>query len=208
MAVRCANYSVSKTSGMIRTFIAALLTALILSLTSPLQAATIAGHEVPENWRHKDNTLVLNGAGVREYSFLKIHVYVAALYLTKRETDSATVLQSKQPRIMRLKMLRDISREDSIRAWRYYLHENCKPPCELNANALRAFESLVPETKTNDTQTYIFADGKLDIMRNDVRLGEVADAAFANTVLATWIGSVPTAENLKRALLAADARKN
>jgi hypothetical protein len=208
MAIRRASGNICKACNMIRTLISALFATLMCSLASPLHAATIAGHEMPDNWRYKNDTLMLNGAGVREYSFLKIHVYIAALYLVKRETDAAAVLQSKEPRVVHIKMLRDVSREESIKAWRHYLNENCKSPCALDVNALKAFESFVPDTKANDTQTYIFADDKLGIMRNDVMLGEVADIVFATTVLATWIGSVPTTEALKRALLATAIKKN
>jgi Chalcone isomerase-like len=178
---------------------------LCVSVMSTAHAARVAGHDLPDTWKLGEQTLVLNGAGVREYSFLKIHVYVAALYLAEREANQDAILQSIKPRVLHMKMLRDVSREDSGKAWRHYLNENCKAPCVLDPSALKTFEALVPETKTNDTQTYVFANTKLEIFRNGMKLGEVPNASFANTVLSTWIGAVPTTESLKRALLGAKA---
>lgn len=174
---------------------------LCLSLPNRAQAARVAGHDMPATWKLGEQTLLLNGAGIREYSFLKINIYVAALYLTDREANQDAILQSTKPRVIHMKMLRDVSRDDSVKAWRHYLAENCKTPCMLDAAALKAFVGLVPETKANDTQTYVFANAKLEIFRNSMKLGEVENASFANTVLATWIGATPTTENLKRALL-------
>jgi hypothetical protein len=182
--------------------------AVAMLWTPNAHAANLADHTLPDSWVVGEESLKLNGAGVREYSFLKIHVYVAALYLIERETNHDAILQSTRPRVIHMKMLRDVSREDSIKAWRHYLAENCKLPCVIDKAALMQFESLVPETKANDAQTYVFANAKLEILRNGKKIGEVANAAFANTVLATWIGSVPTTENLKRALLAPAVTKN
>ncbi len=177
--------------------------ALMLSAMRDSQAIDIAGHNLPSEWRLKEDKLILNGAGVREYSFLKIHVYVAALYLPARETNAGAVLSATSPRVIHMKMLRDVSREDAVSAWRHYLNQNCQSPCVLDSHSLTRFASLVPETKVNDTQTYVFAEGRVEIIRNEIKLGEVANAAFANVLLATWVGDVPTTVSLKRALLGA-----
>ena len=100
-----------------------------------------------------------------------------------------------------MKMLRDASREDSAKAWDVYLVANCKSPCTMNSEARQKFLKLIPDTRAGDTQTFVFSEGELDISRNGKNLGTITDATFANIVLASWIGEVPTTENLKKQLL-------
>ena len=54
---------------------------LALLLALPVQAADVAGVNFPESRDVVGKTLVLNGAGVREYGMFGIDVYAAALYL-------------------------------------------------------------------------------------------------------------------------------
>jgi hypothetical protein len=179
---------------------------LSLLMAFTMRAATAADmteYALPNTWTINNEVLIRNGQGVREYSFLKIHVYAAALYLPKRETNANAILSSTLPRVIHMKMLRDVSRKDTISAWQYYLNANCKLPCMLDDKALMLFDALLTDTKINDTQTYVFIEAKVEIWRNSIKLGEVTNAAFANVLLATWIGDAPTTAALKRALLRA-----
>ena len=98
-------------------------------------------------------------------------------------------------------MLRDATRDDSAKAWDVYLNANCKSPCTMNSEARQKFLKLIPDTRAGDTQTFVFRAGELEISRNGPSLGAIADTAFTTIVLASWIGDVPTTENLKKRLL-------
>jgi hypothetical protein len=177
---------------------------LVMVLTMRVaMAADIVDYALPNTWTIKNETLIRNGAGVREYGFFKINVYAAALYLPKHETSAMAILRSTLPRVIHLKMLRDVSRKDTISAWRHYLNENCKLPCMLDDKARMLFDAILTDTKASDTQTYVFIEGKVEIWRNGSKQGEITDALFANVLLATWIGETPTTDALKRALLRA-----
>ncbi len=179
---------------------------LTLALTLvPTHAITIGKTELPDTWPLANETLVLNGAGSRDYSFLRIQLYAAALYLPRREANADAILQASTPRVMHMKILRDVSRADSVSAWAHYLDANCTAPCDKAAKtftaALVTFQQGVPETKIGDTQTFIFRDGNVTWFRNDHLLGEIRDSHFARALLASWIGAVPTTPELRRQLL-------
>jgi Chalcone isomerase-like len=176
-----------------------------LCLTAITHAVTVGKTELPDSWPLDSETLILNGAGLREYSFLRIAVYAGALYLPARETDAKKILDATTPRVIHMKMLRDVNRDNSIKAWTHYLEANCKAPCEKDAPAfkaaLSAFQAATPETKSADTQTFIFHRGEATWLRNGKPIAEFRDAAFTRALLACWIGEVPTTAALRSALL-------
>jgi Chalcone isomerase-like len=176
---------------------------LILLLLAPslVWAVKVGETELPDTWAINEQTLILNGAGIREYSFLRIPVYAAALYLPTRQQNEVVILKATTPRVVHMKMLRDASRDDSAKAWDVYLVANCKSPCVMNNESRQKFLKLIPDTRAGDTQTFVFREGGLEIFRNGKSLDVIADTAFATVVLASWIGDVPTTENLKKRLL-------
>jgi Chalcone isomerase-like len=176
---------------------------LILLLFAPslAWAVKVGETELPDTWALNEQTLVLNGAGIREYSFLRIPVYAAALYLPAPQQNESAILKATTPRVVHMKMLRDASRDDSAKAWDVYLTANCKSPCVMSNEARLKFLKLIPDTRSGDTQTFVFREGELEIFRNGKSLGAIIDAAFTIVVLASWIGEVPTTENLKKRLL-------
>jgi Chalcone isomerase-like len=174
---------------------------LLLLVPSLAWAVKVGETELPDTWALNGEALILNGAGIREYGFLRIPVYAAALYLPTRQQSESAILKATTPRVVHMKMLRDATRDDSAKAWDVYLTANCKSPCTMNSEARQKFLKLIPDTRAGDTQTFVFREGGLEIFRNGKSLDVVADTAFTNVVLASWIGDVPTTENLKRRLL-------
>jgi Chalcone isomerase-like len=174
---------------------------LLLLVPSLAWAVKVGETELPDTWTLNEQTLILNGAGIREYSFLRIPVYAAALYLPARQQNESAILKAITPRVVHMKMLRDATREDSAKAWDVYLAANCKSLCVMNIESRQKFLKLIPDTRAGDTQTFVFREGELEIFRNGKSLGAIADTAFTVVVLASWIGNAPTTEELKRRLL-------
>jgi hypothetical protein len=176
---------------------------LALLCSWPLLAfsAQVGKESVPDQWTVDGDSLVLNGAGPREYGFLKIKVYVAALYVAKKDQTSAGVLDAKTPKVMYTRFLRDVDLKDTLAAWDYYFEQNCKGSCTLPKKEIEAFKALVPVTVAGDTQTYLFRADGIELLRNDKSLGVVQGGEFARLLLSTWIGEVPTTPALKKSLL-------
>jgi len=174
---------------------------LLVGCSSLASAVQVGKETLPDQWTLDSQTLTLNGAGAREYGFLKIHVYVAALYLAKAEHATDAILKSATPKVLHMRFLRDVSRADTVSAWEHYFAENCLAPCVLPREEIKAFNAIVPQSDTGDTQTYLFRPDSVELLRNGNSLGVVRGADFARLLLSTWIGAAPTTPALKQALL-------
>ena len=92
-----------------------LLMALVAG-SSPF-AGELAGVSLPDRITVEGKTLVLNGMGLREATFLKVDVYVAGLYLESKTSDPEAILGTRQVRRLVLKFVRNVSRGQMVRAW-------------------------------------------------------------------------------------------
>lgn len=185
------------------------LALLLAALALPAQAVQVGEATLPDQWPltsldGSPQTLLLNGAGLREYGPLGIDVYAAALYLTVRESDPQKLLASSTPKVLHMHFFRDGSVEDTRKAWGVYFTKNCTAPCLLPQATIAQFNALLPPTVKGETQTLSFDTQGLALARNGKTLGRIDDADFARLVLATYIGAQPTTQALKKALLGSD----
>jgi len=177
----------------------------ILLLCLPLAAAADTGGVVfPERWTLGQTGLIRNGEGLREYGFMGIDIYAAALYLKTAAHDAAAVLSSSEPKVLHMHFLRDFTRQDTLKAWDHSFAQNCPPPCALPQKELAAFQAFIPDSRRGDTQTYEFYADRVNVRANSRPIGSVEGAAFSRLLLSTWIGAAPPTEALKRALLGLD----
>jgi hypothetical protein len=185
----------------VKSFIGGFCLSILSGLCCAIQ---VGGADFLPAWKINEQVLTLNGAGVREYSFLRIPVYAAAMYVVKRESNPIALqalLGTDNPIVIHLTMLRDVSQSDSVKGWQFYINANCQAPCRIDAEASAHFYALIPPTKIHDTQTYVFVAGKLEIFRNNLKIGSISNKELIASILASWVGSEPTSEALKRALL-------
>ncbi len=174
---------------------------LVMCLTASAHAVQVDGVNLPDELTVEGQRLVLNGAGSRLYSFLKIKVYSAGLYVPVKTSDAQALLNAGYPRAVHLQMRVSSKKEDAIKAWDHYLTLNCKAPCMLTPERRAPFFNALASLKEGDEETYVFSSAGLELKRNGVRVAIVDDLELARTVLAGWIGSEPTTVELKSALL-------
>lgn len=175
--------------------------ALLLMALPLLMAVEIAGVRFADTVEVAGQSLLRNGAGLRDYGPLRLRVYAAALYLPERLSDEQAILDHPGPKQLVMHFFRNGSVEDTRKAWQIYLEANCRADCAWPAAAVERFLALVPETRRGETQTFVWDAQGVAIFRNDTPLGRIDDPAFGRLLLATWIGEEPTTQALKRALL-------
>ena len=56
------------------------------------------GMSFPEQMQSEGGALKLNGLGLRQATFLKVDVYVAALYVAQTSSDANAILKSNTPK--------------------------------------------------------------------------------------------------------------
>src|SRR4051794_31856801 len=117
---------------------------LLFALTAMAGAAELDGVVMPDTQDVAGHHLVLNGLGLRTYSILRVHVYVAGLYLEHRSADPDAILSSNQLKLLRFVFVRDVDAEDARKSWRVALERNCEVPCRLPADSAARFLAAIP----------------------------------------------------------------
>jgi hypothetical protein len=176
---------------------------LLFVSTTMVAAAELDGVAMPDQQDIAGHHLVLNGLGLRTYSILRLHVYVAGLYLERRSADPNAILGSSQTKMLRFVFLRDVAAEDARKSWREALERNCPAPCRLPADNVDRFLAAIPSVHKGDTNTVLFTARGVEFLINGRLAGRVENPDFKQVILSTFIGPRPTSEEVKAGLLGA-----
>jgi hypothetical protein len=178
--------------------VAALLAA---PLAAP-RAAELAGVTMPSSQVVDGTRLMLNGIGLRTFSFLGIKIYVAGLYLAQRSSSAESILNSPETKVLDIRFLRDVDADQAHKSWRNGFANNCRPPeCSVDQHDVEEFISRVPAVHEGDESRIVFSSKGARLTLNGQLMGNIADAHFAQVLLRTFLGPAPPTPQLKRELL-------
>ena len=163
--------------------------------------ADVAGIAVPDSLHVGDATLLLQGGALRSRMMMK--VYVAGLYLPVKRADAAAILAADEPRRMEMRFLRSVGSDKLCEGWQEGLAANTPgASAELKAQ----FDQLCAWTPDVENGTlvglfYIPGQGTTIEVGGQVK-GTLPGKAFADALLACWIGPQPgPGADFKKALL-------
>ena len=168
-------------------------------------AGEIDNVQVPDTLQVAGKTLHLNGYGLRTYSILGIHIYVASLYLEHLSSNPDEIIQSPETKLLNVTFVRDVTADQARKAWRDGFANNCKDPCHLDPNDIERFLAEVPAMRAGDNFSLLFQQNIATIAVGGQQLGTITSPQFAEAMLATFFGPAPASLSLKQALLG-DAR--
>ena len=173
-------------------------------LSANVAAAELAEVKMPDTVQLDGQQLVFNGAGLRTKFFFKI--YVAALYLTQKQTDGAAVMADEHVHRLALHIKHELGSEKLYNAFNDAIVSN-QSPAELAAldsqlKQMRRIFDTVHEVKLGDVidLDYLPASGT-QISVNGKAYGTIAGAAFNRAMLQIWLGDKPVQSDLKKGLL-------
>src|SRR4051794_23878904 len=179
-----------------------MLAALLVISAASASAATLEGVTMPDARMVGGTQLVLNGIGLRTYSFLKIRIYVAGLYLQQRSENAEAILRSQEKKLLEIRFLRDVDAEDARKSWRNGFANNCQPPeCTVDQADVERFIAQVPSVHRGDQSSMLFTSKGAVVTFNGRPMGDITDARFARTLLRTFLGPAPPSPQFKRELL-------
>ena len=147
---------------------------------------------------------MLNGAGLRTKLMLKI--YVVGLYLPAKTTSADAVIGSKQTRLARIVMKRDLGAGTVWDAFEEGIDANSSPS-EIAAiqSELTTIEKLfndLGEVKEGDViDIELLADGSTSVKYQGQAKGTIPSANLQKALLKIWLGKEPVQDDLKAALL-------
>ena len=178
---------------------------ILVTVTVPVwrasHAAELDGVQLPETMQVDGKALWLNGYGLRTYSLLGIHIYVAGLYLEHLSTDPEQILQSPETKLLTVRFQHSVSADRAREAWRHGLENNCVPPCHLDPQDTERFLAAVPTLQEGDDFALLFMTNGATVTLNGKLIGAISHPQFAEAMLATFLGPHPGAPNLKQDLL-------
>lgn len=178
------------------------LAVIALAPLAAAQAADLGGVTMPDARVVDGVNMRLNGIGLRTYSMLGIHIYVAGLYLERQSDDPDSILHSPERKLLDIHFVRDVDADHARQAWRDGFARNCRlPACYLDPADVQRFLAAVPAVHRGDQSSLWFTPKGVNVTLNGRPMGEVTDPHFATTMLATFIGPVPPTAKLKRELL-------
>ena len=183
-----------------------ILAAALLLAALPASAAEVAGVKVPDTYTVDGRALPLNGAGLRTKSFLKVKVYVGALYVAERSRDATAIVAADAPKAIRISMLRDVDRETMVKSLRDGIEANSPAQAASLAPKLKQLEAgFPPEFKEGQVLSLAYAPGKGVTVAIEGGTSQHFDGKdFADALFRIWLGPKPTdggIEDLKEALL-------
>lgn len=181
-----------------------LLLAILFASALVVQAAELQGVKLDDNSQVGESTLILNGAGVRTKLVFK--VYVGALYLATKHTETEKVLADASAKRVSLHMLRSLSAEKLLHAMNEGLEaNNSKEELAAIEPQLKTFSQHITAggaVKEGDVIVLDYLPGKgTQTSLNGKSLGITEGLAFNQALLKVWLGEHPVDADLKKAML-------
>jgi hypothetical protein len=166
------------------------------------QAGSKEGVTMPDTVSVAGKTLVLNGMGLREATFLKVDVYVAGLYLEAKSKDAPTILNGGKAKRIHLVFKRDIKRDEMIEALNGAFNKNAGDKKAALKEHMRTFSSWLAPLPERSTMTLTHVPGAgLTLAINGKDKGTIPSDDFAQVIFAGWLGGKVEDGALKRQLL-------
>jgi len=176
-------------------------TLLAFAFALPLLAATIADVNLENSVTVNNQTLVLNGGGIRKKFFIK--VYVGGLYLPAKNNSAAAILASDGPRRMVMHFTYSVSKDQMCDAWSEGLEANTPNPTAEVKGAFKTLCSLMEAIPKGNRLVLTYVPGTgTTVEVNGKNKGTLPGKATADAILATWLGPKPApGDDFKNAVL-------
>jgi len=183
----------------------AALATLLAALSAGAAPIELAGVKIDDHLDLQGTPLVLNGAGIRYKTIIK--VYTAGLYVPKKAGTPDELLDAPGPKRMTITMLRDIDANELGKLFTRGVEDNSPRTAmsQLIPGLLR-MSQIFSERKNlhagdSFTIDWLPARGTV-ISVNGLAQGEpIKEQAFFNALMRIWLGPSPADWKLKDDLL-------
>ena len=160
------------------------------------------GVSFPEQVQVNGSTLTLNGLGLRQATFLKVNVYVAALYVAHVSSDVPALLASNTPKELILHFVHNVSDDELTKAWEEGFEHNAKAQLPALHERIDTLKGWMADMKVGQRLIFIHKPGAgIQVEVNGAVQGTIPGDDFATAFLSIWLGPHPPNPNLKSGLL-------
>jgi hypothetical protein len=184
---------------------AALTSLLLILATGAAHAKECKGVSFPEHVQLDGIDLTLNGLGIRKATFLKVNVYVAALYVSQVSRDAKVLIESNGPDELILHFVHSVSADDLRKGWGEGFVQNSKDQLPVLKERIAMFYRWMSDVKTGQRLSFRHRPGVgIEVDVNGAVKGTIAGEDFARAIISIWLGAVPPNPELKSGLLGGD----
>jgi hypothetical protein len=181
---------------------------LILTITLALSgfgtavARECKGVDFPERLQVNGTELTLNGLGIRKATFLKVNVYVGALYVTSPTHEPRTLIDPATPAQLVLHFVRNVGVSDLRKAWEEGFERAAKDQLALLNARIAMLNSWMSDMKTGQRLVFTRKPGTgVQVDVNGAVKGTITGDDFSRALLSIWLGPEPPNAELKSGLL-------
>jgi long-chain acyl-CoA synthetase len=173
---------------------------LLIACAVAADAKECRGIQFPEQAQLAGHSLVLNGLGVRKATFLKVNVYVAALYVSHASHDAKAIIDSADPQQLTLQFVRNVSKDQLTGAWREGFEKVAKDQFSALSARIDRLNSWMTDVKSGQRLTFNRTSNAIAVDVNGVAKGSIEGEDFSRAFLSIWLADPPNPE-LKAGLL-------
>jgi hypothetical protein len=166
------------------------------------QDKEVSGVKFPGHIVADKEALFLNGAGIREKYFMDM--YVCGLYLPKRSTDAAQIMNADEKMSLRLQivssMVSNSVMQKAVReGFEKSTNKNTAPIKNEIETFIKAFSD--PINKGDNFELNYYPGTGCVIYKNGVKKVQIPGLAFKKALFGIWLGPNPAHEDLRNSLL-------
>jgi hypothetical protein len=175
------------------------LAVLVIGATG-VWAGDLAGVTMPDSVQVGEDTLALNGMGLRKKAIIK--VYVAGLYLAEPSSEPQEILAADSARMTRMSFRYGVKAGQLCDGWKEGLENNTP---SASAAVSQQFETLcgfMEDMGKGEEMVYTFqpGEGTTVEVKGNVK-GTIEGKPFADALWGCWIGPNPPSTAFREGLL-------
>lgn len=175
----------------------------LLFLTNQFYAqntTVIAGQQFFKSISLGNETLVLNGGGLREKYWFDL--YVAALYLKNKNSDGSKIIHQNDEMAIHIKLVSDkVTREKFLETVKEGFAKSTAG--KASKEEIKDFCTFFSDEFKNGDKIHLdyIPNKGLQVKKNGTVKGTIPGLEFKKALFSIWLGSNPPDENLKAGLL-------
>jgi len=173
-----------------------------LGAVAAAAARECKGIDFPEHVQVNGTELTLNGLGIRKATFLKVNVYVGALYVTRASHDPQPLIDPNAPAELILQFVRNVGAGDLKSAWKEGFERVAKDQMATLGARVTMLDGWMSDIKTGQRLTFVRLPGTgIQVSVNGTVKGTITGDDFSRAFMKIWLGDEPPNAELKAGLL-------
>ncbi|MFZ5471545.1 MAG: chalcone isomerase family protein [Myxococcota bacterium] len=174
--------------------------AVVLAAVAAFPAHALGVQGMPPQAEFGGQPLVLNGAATQKVLWAKL--YTVGLYLEEPTRDAHEAVASEQTKLLRLKVLRNLSKRQVAAALRQGFARGAGSAFSTLEPRLGQLLAKLRDVRKSEELLLMYVPGRGTVMSDGKRVRvEIPGKDFADALFSIWLGPNTDAPHIRRALL-------